>query len=80
MMNFTQVVEGTVHGVEHTHHLHGVQSGAHGCEAHDVAEQDGDRGKLLAGVEGCLSIPQLHGDGFRDHLVEKPIHLLHALL
>ena len=56
VVHFTQVVKCHIHGIEHAHHLHGVESGAHRCEAHNVTEQNRHGREFLACVESSLTI------------------------
>ena len=79
MMRLTESVKGHTHGVQHTYHLHRVESRAHGSEADYVAEQNGDRGKFSASVERCFSIAQLVCYGLGDHLKQQSVCLLDTI-
>ena len=80
VMVFTQLIKGHVHGVQYTHHLHGPQPRAHGSEADNVAEQDGNGGKLPASVERGFPLAELVSDWLGQHLVEEFVGALDAVL
>lgn len=80
MMFLTKLIIRYVHRIEHTDDLHGAEPRTHRSEANDIAEQDGDTGELLAGVEGGFPITQLVSDGFGYHLIKKLVCSLNALL